>query len=402
MNSISLNDVLSKTARNSFRNFKLKGLNVIKNAKVYDKHGVFANKTLFFSDNMSLSSDTFIKSVSNLEDVNVFDCKNNYITPTMIDQHIHGKDGIDFNKNSEAEIRSLLVELKALGHGEILASLTPDKINNLNLQMDVIRRIIKNPKSNETRISGINLEGPFFSPEKRGIHSEDMLIKPTVDEIKKLNLDDVKLVTIAPELDKDYEATNYLKSLGIIPSAGHCEASAEQVRNSGINCITHLFNGMVGYNHRIPTIVNEGLENDNIYIEVNTAFELLKPKTIDLIYKVKPHDKIILISDAIKGVKPGEDHFIMGDKRVNIEADGVARDEDGVLAGAIKSLGEVAKEFIDSTLLTFGDFIKFTTVNSRKLLNLDNQNYLNINKKPSFVIWDKDTLKPIKTFIKGE
>ena len=399
---VSLNDVLSRVTQNSFKNFNLKGLNVIKNANVYDNHNKFVQKTLFFSNNILLDSDTFIKTVSNQEEVNIFNGEKSFITPTMCDQHIHGHSGIDFNKNKELKIRQLLVKLKKFGYGEILATLTPDTIENLNSQMDIIRKIIQNPKTNETKISGINLEGPFFSPKKSGIHSPDILLIPNIENLKKFNLDNVKMLTIAPELKGACEAIDYLNQQGIISSAGHSEATAEQVKTSGVNCITHLFNAMVGYHHREPTIANEALENDNIYIEVNTAFELIKPNTINMIYKYKPHDKIILISDSLKGAKPGKNHFIMGEKQIIIDENNIAKDDNGVLAGSIKSLGEVVKNFMDSTLLNFSDFIKFTTQNPRNLLNLKEKKYLETGTKPSFVIWDKETYKPIKTFIEGE
>ena len=268
--------------------------------------------------------------------------------------------------------------------------------------MDVIREIISNPKNDETKISGINLEGPFFSPKKAGIHSPKILLTPTIKNLEKFNLDNVKMLTIAPELRGARKAIDYLNQKGIISSAGHSAANAKQVRNSGVRCVTHLFNAMAGYHHREPSIANEALENDNIYTEVNTAFELIKPNTINMIYTMKPHDKIILISDSLKGPKPGEKEFLMGDKVIKINRKGEARDSLGVLAGSIKSLGEVVKNFMDHTLITFEDFIKFTTQNPRDLLNLEEKNYLELNTKQSFVIWDKKTYKPIKTFIEGE
>ena len=373
LGNISLNQ-FSNLHVNYLNNLKnLKGNVFIEHAKVYNvKLNKFESKNLFINNGCyyenPLISDTFFKSVETNPSLEVINLKDNFITPNLFEQHVHGAFGIDFNTNNEREIRDLLVRTKRNGIGAMLATLTPDSIDKLNSQIDIINNIIDYPNSNETRILGINLEGPFFSPKKSGIHLPEILLTPTVENLKKINLKNVKMVTIAPELDKNYEAIKYLNSIGIVPSAGHCMASAEEVRNSKVKCITHLFNAMPGFHHRIPTIVNEGLQNDDIYIEVNTAFELLEPKTIDMIYKLKPKDKIILISDSLKGAKDNENYFYMGGKKIIIDQNNIAKDSDGILAGSIKLLGEIAGKIIDSTKVTFEDFIKFTAINPLNLI----------------------------------
>ena len=325
-----------------------------------------------------------------------------YITPALVDQHIHGGYGIDFNNASEEEIRNFLREIKKWGQGDILATFVPGKVDELNSQMEIIRNIINNPLKGEARIAGINLEGPFLSPKKAGIHPPENLMLPTVENLKKLNLENVKMITIAPELDKDYKATEYLNSLGVITSAGHSTATAEQVRESGVKQVTHLFNAMSGFHHRIPTIANEGLLNDNIYAEVNTAIELLDPKTVDLVFRVKPEDKIILISDALSGTNIKEDHFIMGGKRIDIDENGIAKDKEGILAGSIKLMGQIARRIVDTTQMTFGDFIKFASQNPAKNIGLENDYKIAEGSSPNFTIWNKDSLVPETTVIKGE
>lgn len=379
------------------------------NGNIYSNNA-FKKETLYFYKNKQLNRDLFLKSTeennsnknNNNQNAQIIDLKGHYITPTLIDQHIHGGFGIDFNSSNEEQIRSLLKKAKKLGNGGILATLIPDSIEKLNSQMNIIRNIMKNPNSNEALILGINLEGPFFNPKKAGIHSPNILLKPTIDNVNQLNLDEVKIMTIAPELDDNFDTIKYLNSLGIITSAGHCKASAEEIKNSQVKCITHIFNAMPGLHHREPTIVNEGLFNNEIYTEVNTAFELLSPQTMDLIYSIKDHDKIIFISDSLKGATNGSNCFKMGDKLITIDENEIAKDCEGILAGSIKLMGEVASKIINNTKITFSDFIKFASTNPLNLLKVNKFNYLEPNSKPSFTIWDKDTLKPLKTFIEGE
>lgn len=398
---LTLSEILSAPVKNA-GSFNLKGASVLLNTEIYSPADKFLKKTLFFNNGKLLSKDQFQKSVQNLSDIKVFDLKDKYVTPALVDQHIHGGYGIDFNNADEAQIRNFLREIKKWGHGDILATLVPGTIEKLNKQMDVIRNIISKPLKGETRIAGINLEGPFFSSEKAGIHPPEILLTPTVENLEKLNLKDVKMITIAPELDKDYKATQYLNSLGIITSAGHSAATAQQVRDSGVKQITHLFNAMSGFHHRKPTIANEGLLNDKISVEVNTAIELLDPNTVNLIMRAKPENKIILISDALSGTNIKENHFIMGGKRIDIDENGIAKDKDGILAGSIKLMGQIAKRIVDTTEMTFRDFIKFASQNPAKNLGLEADYKISSGTKPNFTIWDKNSLLPEKTIIKGE
>ena len=393
INRVSAVDVLSKPGKTP---------GIIMNAEVFTPALNFVKKTLFFNKDRFLTKDEFQKSVNKDSEINVYDMQDKYITPALVDQHIHGGYGIDFNNASEEEIRNFLREIKKWGQGDILATFVPGKVDELNSQMEIIRNIINNPLKGEARIAGINLEGPFLSPKKAGIHPPENLMLPTVENLKKLNLENVKMITIAPELDKDYKATEYLNSLGVITSAGHSTATAEQVRESGVKQVTHLFNAMSGFHHRIPTIANEGLLNDNIYAEVNTAIELLDPKTVDLVFRVKPEDKIILISDALSGTNIKEDHFIMGGKRIDIDENGIAKDKEGILAGSIKLMGQIARRIVDTTQMTFGDFIKFASQNPAKNIGLENDYKIAEGSSPNFTIWNKDSLVPETTVIKGE
>lgn len=383
-------------------NSDLKGYKALINGEVYKGDKGFQKENLFFNNGRILNQDVFERSIKSSDDIEIIDLQDKLVTPGLIDQHIHGGFGVDFNKANEDEMRRFLREAKKMGQAAILATFLSDSIENLNNQMDIVRDIMKNPKKDETEILGINLEGPFINSEKSGIHPRNILLPPTVEHLKQLNLDGVKMMTIAPELDKNYEATRYLQDKGIIVSAGHSAATAKQVRDAGITQVTHLFNAMSGLHHRVPTIANAGLMDDNITAEVISTPEHLDPSIINLITTVKPHDKIILISDALSGANIKDDHFELADKRINIGKDGAARSESGTLAGSIQLLGQTAKNIVDNTKMTFENFIKFATENPAKNLGVEKDYVIEENAAPNITIWDKDTLEPVKTYIKGE
>lgn len=128
----------------------------------------------------------------------------------------------------------------------------------------------------------MHLEGPFISREKRGAHPEAHLRSFEANAFHDVlatygPLDNVRIVTLAPELDRSHEVIQALTARGICvslgegicphlrrqahpgvlglvqslspgPCAGHSVANlraAEEAVQSGATFITHLFNAML-------------------------------------------------------------------------------------------------------------------------------------------------------------
>jgi N-acetylglucosamine-6-phosphate deacetylase len=84
---------------------------------------------------------------------------------------------------------------------------------------------------------------------------------------------------------------------------GHSDATfseAEAGFHAGARGITHIFNAMRSFYQREPGIAGFGLINKDIYIEVIADPFHLHPKTLELIFRVKNHEKIVIVSDSVK------------------------------------------------------------------------------------------------------
>lgn len=376
---------------------KLNGYTAFIGGDVYTPSGMVEKHNLLFKDAKLIAIDDFEEGqLDGL--VNYIFLKDKTITPAILDEHIHGGYGVSFHTSSEEEIRNLLKTFAQKGIGGVLATTLPGDLEYIKKQLKVLNNIIKYPDKGSAKILGIHLEGPFMNPEKRGIHPVSAFHEPTVENFEALEPENVKIVTIAPELDKNYELSRHLRKLGINVSAGHSLATAEQVINSGANQVTHLFNAMAPFHHRNPTIANAGLLNPNITAEVNTDFSLLLPETINMILREKPKDKIVLISDALPyaGIKKD---FTMNDVRITVDKNWVARDKDGILAGRMQFLFDGVRELLSKTILTFQDFIKCTSENTAKNIGVSDKFILKEGSEPIFSIWNNKTVKHEKTFI---
>jgi N-acetylglucosamine-6-phosphate deacetylase len=168
---------------------------------------------------------------------------------------------------------------------------------------------LRTENSELSKIIGVHLEGPFLNPSKCGALNARTFIEATEYNFRKLieGFEDiVKIITIAPEIKGAIKLIKKISDMGIIVSMGHSDATfskSEAGFNAGARGITHIFNAMRGFHHRDPGIAGFGLINKDIYIEVIADPFHLYPKTLELIFRIKSPDKIIIVSDSVKGTK---------------------------------------------------------------------------------------------------
>ncbi len=255
----------------------------------------------------------------------------------LIEQHFHGAFGINFSNCTVEGVLYLAKKMKEVGVDGIYPTLVTDTIENIKKQIEVIKTASQNQSEDTARILGIHLEAIFLNPDKKGIHNPKLFMEPNVENYKLIEDDFIKIVTIAPELDNGL--IDYLKNKGIKVQAGHCVGSDL----SKCDGVTHLFNAMSGIHHRAESTTLSALLDDSLYVEVIADGIHLSDDIIKLIYKTKPKDKIVLISDCLPcaGLKEPCTFEFAGEI---IYYDGTkATSKDGTLAGSTLLLPEIIK-----------------------------------------------------------
>ncbi len=231
-------------------------------------------------------------------------------TKLIIEQHFHGCFGIDFNKATVDDVLYLSKEILKYGIGGIFPTLVTDSVENIKRATSVIKEAASRQTTGMAKILGIHLEGIFINPEKKGIHNPAHFMLPTIENYKLVEDDFIKIVTLAPELIPDAEMQrakeaksvsgnenliSYLRSKKIKVQAGHCIGGDL----TGCTGATHLFNAMSGVVHRGETTALSALVDDEIYTEIIGDGVHVSDKALALVFKTKPIDKIILISDSL-------------------------------------------------------------------------------------------------------
>ena len=238
----------------------------------------------------------------------------------IIDIHTHGIGGFDTRTSNPIDIIRMAEIQASLGVSAIVLTIYPDSIEIMRQNMMAVQKAMELQKN--AAILGVHLEGPFLNSAKCGALKSSSFIEPNESNLKKLleGFEDmVKIITIAPELNGAAKLIRKISDMGIIASMGHSDATyseAEAAFNAGAKGITHLFNAMRGFHHREPGIAGFGLLNKEVYIEVIADPYHLNIKTMELIFRTKNPEKIILISDSVSGTKITEterEHGVVDD-----------------------------------------------------------------------------------------
>ncbi len=289
---------------------------------------------------------------------------NSIIMPAFVDPHIHGIMGIDTIASSSNDFQKFK-EYEAL-EGVFLffpttVTCTLEKLNDISNNLpDGLK---------------LHIEGPFISEERKGAHNEKYIINPpkNISELEKyIPIEKIGIITIAPEKENFLYFADSCNEKGIRISLGHSNANfeiAKMAYEKGYKRITHFPNALSPMHHRDLNMVGAGFYFDFI-VEIIADGIHSAPEFVDLVYKIKGADKIILVTDSISatGLKDGD--YLLGDLPVKV-VDGIARLSNGTIAGSTLRFSQALKKFQKFTKCTLQELAKVTSYNACKDLGLD-------------------------------
>jgi len=260
-------------------------------------------------------------------------------TPLIIEQHLHGAFGICYNTANIEDVIEVSDKLYKHGIGGVFPTLVTDSVENIKKQIEIIKEASTKLPKQSAKILGIHLEGLFINPKKKGIHDSNLFLPLTVEEYKKFEDDFIKIITLAPELDEGL--IEYLRNKAIKIQAGHCIGN----NLSNINGVTHTFNAM---DTTMPHKIGEGstllsaLTKDDLYCEVIADGVHVSDDALNLLFKAKPQDRILLISDALPITNSSLREIVFAGRQICYDGQ-KATGNDGTIAGSTTLLDGIIK-----------------------------------------------------------
>lgn len=343
------------------------------------------------------------------------DCEGSIIAPGFIDVQINGGYGVDFSQASEHVGSGLsVVAQRILEHG--VTSFCPTLVTSPpEVYHKVLPQVkVHNGGKHGAGVLGFHLEGPFISAEKKGAHPESFLRTFQTGGIQDLmevygSLDNVAVVTLAPELSSSQSVVKELSQRGVIVSLGHSVANlsqAEEAVQHGASFITHLFNAMLPFHHRDPGIVGL-LTSDQIPAGRTVYYGMIadgihtNPAALRIAHRAHPAG-LVLVTDAITAMGLPQGRHTLGQQVVEIQGLHAYVAGTKTLCGSIATMDMCVRHFRQASGCSVEEALEAASLHPAQLLGISNKKgNLDYGSDADLIMLD-DSLNVRATFISGE
>lgn len=306
---------------------------IIKGGKVFQEDGSFLEQALYINDHRLVDKAEY------QDDEKVIDAEGLLVLPGLVDIHSHGASGEDFSDGNPEGLKKILQYEKRCG----ITSYCPTSMTFPKERLRQIFASIKGAQTEEgAKVVGINMEGPFLDPAKKGAHVEEWIAAPDAAFVRELNQDVdglVRLVTLAPNMDG---AEEFIKEMHeeVCISLGHTAADydcASRAMKLGAHHVTHLYNAMQPFGHRAPGLIGAAMDDPECMVELICDGYHIHPSAIRAAFRLFGPERVILISDSMRATGMENGTYELGGQEVTVK-DRKAVLKDGTLAGSATNL----------------------------------------------------------------
>jgi N-acetylglucosamine-6-phosphate deacetylase len=316
-----------------------------------------------------------------------------YLAPGFVDVHVHGWGGHDA-MGDRAALDGMARRLLRRGVTSFLPTAVTAPLGELVAFAQRVRTWLPGAPADGAEPLGFNLEGPFLATARRGAHDPTHLQVPAGAPRPMLEplIEGLRLLTIAPELPGATDLIRWLRDRGVASSIGHSAATFDEARagyEAGGTSTTHLFNAMSGIDHRAPGVALAALLDDAAYVELIADGIHVHPALWRLITRLKPPDRLVLVSDAIALAGMGDGRGRIGGLEVEVAGQRVTLVGTSTLAGSVIALDTAVRNVVASGV-PLADAVAAASRNPLALLGILDRGRIAAGQRADLVELDPD------------
>lgn len=330
------------------------------------------------------------------------DLGNALLAPGFLDVQVNGGGGVNLNDTPTAEgVRQMARAHRKFGTVGMLPTVITDTA-------DIQRAAalaVKSAMDDTPEVLGIHIEGPFLDPARKGAHDPKLIRTMTPEDedwLRGLSCGQV-MITVAPNKVPP-EQIHRLQQAGILVSLGHAEAQSIDIRialAAGASAFTHLFNAMSQLSGRELGMVGVGLMDAQSYVGLIADGFHVHEQVLQLVYAVKPHDRMMLVTDAMLPAAGGPNRFDLQGREVTVH-DGRLELTDGTLAGSNLTMDEAVRFCVERLKWPLEDCLRMASTNPASFLGRDAKlGRIAPGFSASLVALD-ETLNVMQTWVNGQ
>ena len=346
------------------------------------------------------------------------DARNYTVAPGLIDLHCHGAIGEEFLKDCSEKARAFLASRGTTGF--LVGSSIPQRETLLRGLQTLRKRIAGQKPSHGAQMLGIRCEGPFLEPSL-GAQKADLCWPINQENIATLFEaagPDLLILDMSPEIENAETLIREAVDRGVIVTAAHSRANAEQMERAfkaGLSHITHIFNatgrppskgglGTLGVGPDEFALTCDGMTAEVI---VDCQGYHVSPYWLDILLRCKGKGHVSVISDAVSnsGREPGEYPLSDGRLVVMKEGEDVCWLESGPkrgLCGSAMTVRDSLRNLMRHLQINLEDAIDYATLNPARRLGVDaRKGSIEVGKDADMVVLDEH-MDVVATIIAGQ
>ena len=328
----------------------------------------------------------------------ILDGKGMYAIPGLIDLHFHGCKGDDFCDGSRDAIGRIAEYEASVGVTAIAPATMTLPVEELEQILRVAAEYKKGPHSKkEADFVGINMEGPFISPAKKGAQDERNIIPCDVkvcERFLKASEGLVKFMGIAPEESENAVAFIEEVKDKVNVSLAHTNAdydTAMAAFNAGADHAVHLYNAMPAFTHRAPGVIGAVYDSKHVMAEIICDGVHIHPAAVRATFEMMGEDRMILISDSMRAAGMPNGSYTLGGLDVNVVGNRATLASDGAIAGSVTNLMDCMKTAVKTMNIPLETAVACATINPAKSLGIDAEyGSIRAGKKAHIVLMDQE------------
>ena len=296
------------------------------------------------------------------------------LAPGFIDVQVNGGGGVLYNDVRSLEgIRTIAAAHRAYGTTGLLPTFITDTRERMAEAVEAMRAALA---ARVPGVLGIHLEGPFISPERKGVH-DPAFMRPMEDEdiaIMTSLTEGRTLVTLAPERNS-LEAIARLSEAGVLVCAGHTASDyatvMEAVRH-GLRGFTHLYNAMPPLAGRDPGPVGAALDSPDTWCGLIVDGHHVSDAALRVAIAAKGKEHMMLVTDAMAVTGTDLTGFELHGRTI-YRRDGRLTTADGTLAGSDLDMAGAVRNSVERLGLALPDVLRMASLIPARFLRLDHE-----------------------------
>ncbi|MDB5366554.1 MAG: nagA [Rhodospirillales bacterium] len=315
----------------------------------------------------------------------------------FVDTQVNGGGGVLFNATpTAASIRTIQAAHRRFGTTTLLPTLITDTETKMQEAVAAAREAG----------TGIHLEGPFISRERRGVHEARYVRPPTADDIAFLcalpAILPRVLVSLAPETVAPEDVARLVQA-GLVVAGAHSAASYERTREAlarGMTGFTHLFNAMPPLANRAPGIAGAALDDASSWCGVIVDGVHVHPAMLKLALAAKPRGKLFLVTDSMPPLGTELTRFELYGQTIH-RRDGRLVTDDGTLAGADLDMAQAVRNAVSMLGVGLDEALRMASLYPAQFIGLADRGRIAPGLRADLVLLD-ETLHVHATWIGGQ